>query len=35
VLPPALAAICQGVPAAEFREDISSTELRSHDSADD
>ena len=34
-LPPELAAICQGVPADEFRADISSTELRSHDSADD
>ena len=28
-LPPALAAICDEVPASEFREDISSTELRS------
>jgi nicotinamide mononucleotide (NMN) deamidase PncC len=27
-LPPVLAAICQEVPASEFREDISSTELR-------
>lgn len=27
-LPPALAAICDEVPAAEFREDVSSTELR-------
>ncbi|MBA4105413.1 MAG: hypothetical protein C0485_06610 [Pirellula sp.] len=28
MLPPALAAICDEVPAAEFREDVSSTELR-------
>jgi hypothetical protein len=34
-LPPALAAICQGVPAAEFRADVSSTELRSQNAADD
>jgi hypothetical protein len=27
-LPPAIAAICDEVPAAEFREDVSSTELR-------
>lgn len=27
-LPPALAAICDEVPASEFREDVSSTELR-------
>jgi len=30
-IPPALRAICDGVPEAEFREDVSSTELRQAD----
>ncbi len=34
-LPRELAAICQEVSADEFRADISSTELRAHDSAED
>jgi len=32
-LPPRLAALCQGVPAEAFREDISSTELRKSQTA--
>ncbi|MGD9647853.1 MAG: hypothetical protein AB7U73_19235, partial [Pirellulales bacterium] len=32
-LPPALAAICRGVPPEAFRDDISSTELRRSDEA--
>jgi nicotinamide mononucleotide (NMN) deamidase PncC len=34
-LPPTLADICQGVPADEFRADVSSTELRSRNAADE
>lgn len=34
-LPPRLAAVCDGVPAAEFRDDVSSTDLRTASSAHD